>query len=68
MQGESGKVESYDGFDESLSFIKDYVALHGPFDGLWAFSQVAPALLTTLVSVTRLLCRLPQKSASCSIL
>lgn len=40
MQGDSGKVVSYDGFDESLTFIKDYIALHGPFDGLWAFSQV----------------------------
>ena len=39
-QGEGGKVTSYDGFDESLAFIKDYIALHGPFDGLWAFSQV----------------------------
>ena len=33
-------MTSYDGFDESLAFIKDYIALHGPFDGLWAFSQV----------------------------
>ena len=40
VQGESGKVVRYDGFDESLTFIKDYIALHGPFDGLWAFSQV----------------------------
>ncbi|CAL5226171.1 g8998 [Coccomyxa viridis] len=39
QRGESGKVVRYDGFDESLTFIKDYIALHGPFDGLWAFSQ-----------------------------
>ncbi|CAK0786421.1 hypothetical protein CVIRNUC_009634 [Coccomyxa viridis] len=39
QRGEGGKVTSYDGFDESLAFIKDYIALHGPFDGLWAFSQ-----------------------------
>ena len=40
VQGSNGKVVSYDGFDESLAFIRDYITLHGPFDGLWAFSQV----------------------------
>ena len=44
MQGDSGKIVRYDGFDESLTFIKDYIELHGPFDGLWAFSQVYHSL------------------------
>ena len=53
-QGEGGKVTSYDGFDESLAFIKDYIALHGPFDGLWAFSQVRDANLVSKSSCVAL--------------
>ncbi len=48
MQGDNGKVVCYDGFDESLAFIKDYIALHGPFDGLWAFSQACHDLQSLL--------------------
>ena len=48
VQGDTGKVVSYDGFDESLAFIKDYIALHGPFDGLWAFSQASQDLQSPL--------------------
>ncbi len=33
------EILRYKGWDESLAFIKDYIALHGPFDGFWAFSQ-----------------------------
>ena len=35
------EVLRYVGWDESLSFIKDYIGLHGPFDGFLGFSQVA---------------------------
>jgi hypothetical protein len=34
------EVVQYLGWDESFRFILDYIALHGPFDGFWAFSQV----------------------------
>lgn len=33
------EILRYEGWDASLAFIKDYIALHGPFDGFWAFSQ-----------------------------
>jgi len=33
------RIVRYDGYDVSLAFVKDYIALHGPFDGFWAFSQ-----------------------------
>ena len=35
------EVLRYVGWDESYAYIKDYVALHGPFDGFIAFSQVS---------------------------
>ena len=54
VQGDSGRVVSYDGFDESLAFIKDYIALHGPFDGLWAFSQASRDLQSLLYCIERL--------------
>lgn len=33
------RIIGYDGYDVSLGFVRDYIALHGPFDGFWAFSQ-----------------------------
>ena len=33
------EVIRYEGYDDSMAFLKDYIALHGPFDGLLGFSQ-----------------------------
>ncbi|CAL8463976.1 g3511 [Coccomyxa elongata] len=33
------EILRYKGWDETLAFVKDYIGLHGPFDGFWAFSQ-----------------------------
>ena len=30
----------YAGFEESVSYVSDYVKMHGPFQGFIAFSQV----------------------------
>lgn len=37
-RGEDGRW-SYEGWERSLAYIEDVLALHGPFDGLIAFSQ-----------------------------
>ncbi len=35
------EILRYKGWDETLAFVKDYIGLHGPFDGFWAFSQAS---------------------------
>ncbi len=35
------EILRYKGWDETLAFVKDYIRLHGPFDGFWAFSQAS---------------------------
>ena len=35
----------YEGMEQSLDFVLEYMRIHGPFDGLMGFSQVSPARL-----------------------
>eukprot|EP00884_Botryococcus_braunii_P001937 jgi/Botrbrau1/11744/Bobra.0195s0070.2 len=42
----------YFGWEQTLAFITDYIALHGPFDGLMAFSQ-GTVLASLLIAMQR---------------
>ena len=40
MQDEQNQELVYSGGEETLEYIEKVIAEQGPFDGLWAFSQV----------------------------
>lgn len=40
LQDDEKGESTYEGAPASLEFVKQYIFDEGPFDGIWAFSQV----------------------------
>ncbi|KAK9813275.1 hypothetical protein WJX72_011766 [[Myrmecia] bisecta] len=47
VEGQHGRSVTFHGWDTALSFITDFISLHGPFDGVMGFSQ--GTILTSLL-------------------